>query len=297
MSATTELDLLDSMMSINLSSNRDQSPQTTTVFGDKYYDDDDDDDDEEEEEEEGTREREQLLNLIDKFSSKRSVIRKLRNFLAAVQSFSSVSNIISIMTDAVRCITWESLFPYVEDLFRDENYATLIRSTATFTFCHIQLCIPDASEEYWQVGAEVAKAHWIKAMRQLMTTYQIPFMDDSLKVCLYLDQLKKPLEAATQKVPETERVQLFTILRPDYCLRRDFGIGASTIKIHDATYQVNMTLDPHSRLQQLTDLTMVAMGLSIMEERTEAQSRYIMEWKRCFSMEVCKANLIMTRLF
>jgi hypothetical protein len=70
---------------------------------------------------------------------KKSVIRKLRNFLAAVATSPSVPGLIGTMTDAVRCLTWESLFPLIEDLFQDANYAILIRSTATFNLCHIEL--------------------------------------------------------------------------------------------------------------------------------------------------------------
>jgi hypothetical protein len=188
-----------------------------------------------------------LLILIDEISPTESVIRKLRNFLLAAAISPSVHNVIGIMTDAVRCITWESLFPYVEDLFRDTNYATLIRSTAMFTFCqvqlHKQLDMPNITqkeiEQCYRTG-DVAKKDWLQAMFQLMTTYQDSLMEHSFiafSFGSYLDQLQNALQDATKIVPERERVQLYTMLRPDYYPGEDLFTGASKPHVQDATYQ------------------------------------------------------------
>ena len=238
-----------------------------------------------------------LLILIDETSPTESVIRKLRNFLLAAAISPSVHNVIGVMTDAVRCITWESLFPYVEDLFRDPNYATLIRSAAMFTFCQVQLHRqtdktdepPKKIDQCCRIEADIAKRDWLAAMFQLMTTYQESLMEPSLKYGPYVDQLEDVLHDATRILPDRERVQLYTVLRPDYCPGQDLYNGAFETHTQDAAYQVDLILDPSTELKQRTDLTLVAMGLKRMSERSEKQHRDIVGMEMMFYNELYRA--------
>jgi hypothetical protein len=168
---------------------------------------------EEEEEEQEEKKKKKKKQKKKSWSTSSLLLTSVMNKQqAAVERSSSISCIISIMTDAVRCITWESLFPYVENLFRDTNYVTFIRSTATFTFCQSQLHkaaqLSDVSAEkfkqIWQLGAKVAQKNWIKALRQLMGMYCLPLMEHSFEVVNYLDQLEDTLNTATGRVPKRE---------------------------------------------------------------------------------------------
>jgi hypothetical protein len=104
------------------------------------------------------------LHSIDQTSAKESIIHKLRDFLATVATSPSVPGLIGAMTDAVRCLTWESLSPLIEDLFQDvtgvpERLRVTPRIRCDIALYHIYPRIPK-SRKSWTVCMVIAM-RWI----------------------------------------------------------------------------------------------------------------------------------------